>query len=528
VSDRHAAHAIGPVFQAPGPAAYWLLAALALMALAAVVVGRAGHSRTRRDRAARFASRRDLRDLHVRAAQAGRVTLGVHAHRLVAAEPRASVLAVGPSQSGKTTGVVVPALLEWAGPALSTSVKSDVVHDTYAARAARGEVLVFDPTGCTGLPHTPWSPLAAAGDWEGARRMAARLLGVGEQNTARSADDAFWRPAGARFLAPLLLAANHGDLTMRDVLAWVATIAEAEPSELLEDCPDRGAQAALEALRSVWEADPRFRSSLLQTIATALDAWQEPAIAAATVADSRIAADWLLGGPNTLYLISPAEDQRRLRGLFTALVSDIAVGAFERSTATGKPIDPALLLAMDEAANIAPLPNLDEIASTGPGQGVQLLTVLQNLSQAEDRWGRERAQTILANHRARIFCSGIGDQATLDHLRNTLGDQEIQRISTNRQGALQPGSRTKSSDFRPLAPAHRVRQSPPEEALLVYGRLPPAWLGLRLWYRHRALRELAEARPATNPANKPRTSTKRWRGVRRAVFAAARRDPGPG
>ena len=97
--------------------------------------------------------------------------------------------------------------------------------------------------------------------------------------------------------------------------------------------------------------------------------------------------------------------------------ADIAAGAFERSAQTGRPIDPPLLLALDEAANIAPLPNLDEIASSGPGQGVQLLTILQNLSQATDRWGKDRAETIIANHRARLFCSGIGDRATLDYVQ---------------------------------------------------------------------------------------------------------------
>ena len=128
----------------------------------------------------------------------------------------------------------MPALLEWAGPALSTSIKSDVVHDTHAAREARGEVRVFDPTGSTQLPHTPWSPIAAARSWEGARRTAARLLGVGENGPARSADETFWRPAGARFLAPLLLAAAHGDLTMREVLSWIATVNEDEPAALLD------------------------------------------------------------------------------------------------------------------------------------------------------------------------------------------------------------------------------------------------------------------------------------------------------
>jgi len=471
-------------------------AILTLALLAAALIALAWLSRRGvHGRAARFAARGELAELRVRRPQPGRVTLGVHHRALIAAEPRASVLLVGPSQAGKTSGLVVPALLEWDGPLLSTSIKSDVIHDTHVARAARGEVRIFDPTGSCGLPSAPWSPIVASGSWEGARRTAARLLGVGERGLARSADEAFWRPAGSRFLAPLLLAAAHGQLTMREVLSWIATTNEAEPAELLESCPSPGAQPALEALRSVWDADARFRSSLLQTIATGLDPWQEPQIAAATIGDSQISARWLLDGPNTLYLIAPADDQRRLRGLFVALLADITAGAFADSARAGKPIDPALLLALDEVANIAPLPNLDEIASTGPGQGVQLLSVFQDISQAADRWGRERAETIFANHRARLFTSGIGDRATLEHLSHTLGEEEIARVATHRQSALTPGSRTLSSEFRALAAPNRVRQQDPDTALLIYGRLAPAWLRLRPWYQDATLSALAAGRP---------------------------------
>ncbi len=453
-------------------------------------------------RAAHFAARGELGELTVRRSQPGRVTLGVHHRKLIAAEERASILLVGPSQAGKTRGLVVPALLEWAGPLLSTSIKSDVVHSTHAARSKRGEVRIFDPTGSSGLPCAPWSPIVASQSWEGARRTAARLLGVGEHGMARSADETFWRPAGARYLAPLLLAAAHGDLTMREVLSWIATTNEQEPAEILKSCQSPGAQPALEALRSVWEADPRFRSSLLQTVATGLDPWQEPQIAAATIGENQISARWLLDGPNTLYLIAPAEDQRRLRGLFVALLADITAGAFADSARTGKPIDPALLLALDEVANIAPLPNLDEIASAGPGQGVQLLSVFQDISQAADRWGRERAETLLANHRARLFCSGIGDRATLEYLRNTLGEEEISRVATHRQSALTRGSRTFSSDFRALAAPNLVRQQSVDTALLIYGRLAPAWLRLRPWYLDATLSALAAAKP--NPPRAPR------------------------
>jgi type IV secretion system protein VirD4 len=154
---------------------------------------------------------------------------------------------------------------------------------------------------------------------------------------------------------------------------------------------------------------------------------------------------------------------------------------------------------------------------------VQLLTILQNISQASDRWGKDRAETIIANHRARVFCSGIGDRATLDYVRQTLGDEEIDRISTHRQSPLATGSRTYSSEFRAIAAPHRVRQADTNTALLIYGRLQPAWVNLRPWYANRELRQLvsgdephADGRPAASAA----------RRVILAVTRAARRRPG--
>jgi type IV secretion system protein VirD4 len=455
-----------------------------LMTVAAVTVAGWFAVRRLRDaspakRAARWATRSDLAELRVGRPQRGRITLGHHRRALIAAEERASVMVVGPTQSGKTTGLVVPALSEWDGPVLSTSVKSDVLVQTLATRSQLGEARVFDPTQVTSLGHAVWSPLSASTSWTAARRTAAALLGVGEHRSGHSADDAFWRPAGARYLAALLFAATRGrDLTMADILHWIASSDFDEPTKLLEDTRPSGGAAAIDSIQSIKGADHRFVSSLLQTIATALDAWQEPQVAGATMGESRISADWLLSGPNTLYIVAPTNDQRRLSGLFAALVSHIVAGAYERSARTGRPIDPALLLALDEVCNIAPLPNLDEIASTGPGQGVHLLCVLQNISQGYDRWGRDRAETIIANHRARLFCSGIGDRATLDYLRGTLGDEEIARISTQQRGIV-PGAKTRSTEHRPLAAPHRVRQAERSTSLLVYGRLAPAWITLR-------------------------------------------------
>ena len=81
-------------------------------------------------------------------------------------------MVVGPTQSGKTTGLAIPAILEWSGPLLATSVKADMLHETIAWRRSLGEVQYYDPTGAVspidgGSFASGWSPLARAVTWPG-------------------------------------------------------------------------------------------------------------------------------------------------------------------------------------------------------------------------------------------------------------------------------------------------------------------------------------------------------------------------
>src|SRR6202012_3401427 len=102
-------------------------------------------------------------------------TLGYRGLRLLAVEAGQSLLVVGPTQSGKTTGLAIPAILEWDGPVLATSVKTDLLRDTFAARQESGSVALFDPAECTGYACDSWTPLAACASWAAARRIASWL-----------------------------------------------------------------------------------------------------------------------------------------------------------------------------------------------------------------------------------------------------------------------------------------------------------------------------------------------------------------
>ena len=175
-------------------------------------------------RGARWGRRRDLRSLLVgaRTPPVGRLLLGVLPGLTrsvgVAVEPAQSLVVVGPTQSGKTTSLAVPAILGWRGPVVAASVKSDLLRDTAAACQRRGQVWCIDPTGCTGAPASSWSPLPGCTDWRHACRVAADLCETAKVD-GTTADGEFWYATAAKLLAPLLLAAA------RATGAWLTSFA---------------------------------------------------------------------------------------------------------------------------------------------------------------------------------------------------------------------------------------------------------------------------------------------------------------
>jgi type IV secretion system protein VirD4 len=438
---------------------------------------------------ARWAGKRDLRLLRVDEPVPGRLTLGHVDGHLVAAESRQSVIVVGPVQTGKTSGFAVPAILEWQGPVVATSVKTDLLRDTLAARSAisGAGLWVYDPTGGTGIPSASWTPLACCHTWQGAQRTASWLVNAARRGTAGMENAQFWYAAAEKLLAPLLFAAAHSEQTMADVVRWIDTQEEEQVAWGLELAGDPAAMAAFSAstLR-----DERTRSSIYTTAETLLTAFADPGVLASAL-NAEIQADHLLdGGSHTLYLCAPAHEQRRLQPLFATLIQEIVARAYERSTEIGGPIDPPLLLVLDECANIAPLRELATLASTGAGQGIQLVSVFQDMAQINAVYGRDRAPTIVSNHRAKVILSGIADAQTIDYVARLLGEQEVAQVSST-SGAEGRRSKTESVGYRSLAPANVLREMRPGSGLLVYGHVAPARIALRPWFKDRRLRRLA-------------------------------------
>jgi type IV secretory pathway TraG/TraD family ATPase VirD4 len=108
------------------------------------------------------------------------------------------------------------------------------------------------------------------------------------------------------------------------------------------------------------------------------------------------------------------------------------------------------------------------------------VTVWHDKSQLEARYG-PKAATILNNHRAKLFLSGLADLSALELGARLIGDrQTLERARS--MGSDGRHSVNESVGYRPLLPIEDLRRLRPGEGVLVYGHLRPVPIRLRPYY----------------------------------------------
>lgn len=308
--------------------------------------------------------------------------------------PRSSLLIVGPTQVGKTSSLVIPSLLRWKGALVVTSVKRDVIAATLEWRASLGDVQVLEPGLDDGLT---WNPLEGVSTFRHALRVA-RDLTIGPSERA---DTEFWNSLATKLVAALLILAKARSGDVFDVAALVE-------SRDLARWTTAGPSDALAVITSFVDYDAKTLDGVLTTAETMLLPWRfrQPLASVRRV----------VAGANTLYLCSPRAEQRHYEPLFRGALRMVLE---EQQRLVESDRQRRLLIVLDEAATVASLDELDQLAATVSGLDVTLVTVLQDFAQLVARWG-PRAATIVNNHTTRLVMGGLADPTAGTYLPELL------------------------------------------------------------------------------------------------------------
>jgi type IV secretion system protein VirD4 len=418
--------------------------------------------------------------LHQMGVHGNRIYLGAGARGWALAARGSGVLVLGPPRSGKTTAIVVPAILAANGAVVSTSTKLDVLRTTAPARRRLGRCWIFDPSGQLevppGLAPLHWSPVEGSRRWDGALVMARGMLGA-TRPAEGIADASHWAERAETLLALLLHAAALGGQGMEFVFRAVhrADLDEAKKILVAND-----AEIALDVLETIATTEVRERSSIRSTAAGALAAYRLPA-ALAQASSPNFDPVLFPSSGDTIYVCAPARQQELVAPIVVGLIEEIRSATYARDTQ-----DPPVLLALDEVANVAPLPGLAAIVSEGASQGLLTLACLQDLSQARVRWGHA-ADGFMSLFGTKVILAGIGDLRTLELVSALAGEADVAVRSVSkspwRPRAGSPRSSVTTSTRRQRRlPVDAVAQGRTGHALLIDGSRAPGWMRLTPWY----------------------------------------------
>lgn len=141
---------------------------------------------------------------------------------------------------------------------------------------------------------------------------------------------------------------------------------------------------------------------------------------------------------------------------------------------------------LDEFGHLT-IPDFPSIITTTRARRISLSIVLQSLSQLEERYGRQGANTILAGGVAsRIFFSGM-DITTAEMLSRTLGETHRERLDalgtvrTEREALMTPAA---------------LRSMPDNQVLYLFANKRPALVEVTPYYESRAMKRRTSQAPA--------------------------------
>ncbi|MDA8197720.1 MAG: type IV secretory system conjugative DNA transfer family protein [Actinomycetota bacterium] len=386
------------------------------------------------------------------------------------------LLIVGPPRCGKTRSIVIPNLKMLDVATVVTSTKEDIIGDTIASRSKKGRVFIFDPMESVrdlkGASRLYFSPLSAIETFDDAMMMAHAMFGAALTGS-RGGNVSFWEERAEALISSVLLAAKVAPEPF-DMGFVMETIEGRDFDGALSLLKASGESEAFRTLSSVSLAAPKEQSGIASSASSILSAYRSPSVLRQERQANFDPKDFVRSN-DTIYIIAPAAQQQVVAPLVLGLLHAVKGASYslarDRAVAERSFIPkPNVALLLDEMANIAPIRDLSSILSEGASQGVLVMGVLQDLSQARHRWGSESDGFMTLFGNVAIF-PGIADSHTLRDL-SLLGGEELVtlRSRSSRRSLLAPPSYTVTEHFHPRITPSDIFSTPRGEVLLFSGR----------------------------------------------------------
>lgn len=411
---------------------------------------------------------------------------------------------IAPPQSGKTA-LMTHHVIDHPGAVVSTSTKPEIYEMTAALRAAISgweHVALFNPDNLGVLGSTlRWCPVRGCADFRFATTRAGLLVGARERSN--DDDNGRWDEWATEVLAGLLMVADLDGRTMADIAGWVHNAMNTEHgaayalSLMREAYPNRIPQGVADSLGQLLGTEAKkTRDSVFFALRGAVGFMADPTVAALATPgrdEPVFDVETFLDHRGALYLLGSEEQNAGTAPLLAAFTGHVFATAKTIAARRGGRLDPPLLLSLDEAALITPVPLHKWVADAG-GRAIHIIWSVQTPSQLRDTWTDEGADTILNATNALLVYGGLKHGKDLEEASTWCGYRHELVDDPDGDG---PGHA--KFERVPVCPPDRVRLLPQWHALLIYRQTPATVI--RIWpaWQRRDVRRAGRARGAPLP-----------------------------
>src|SRR5699024_6893421 len=180
-----------------------------------------------------------------------------------------------------------------------------------------------------------------------------------------------------------------------------------------------------------------------------------------------------------LYVIIPVMDTS-WEGLTNIFFSQLFDQLYELASSHHSKLPVSVNFILDEFVNLGKFNNYEEFLATCRGYGIGVATILQSLTQLQDKYNREKAESILGNCSVQI-CMNASNNTTAKHFSDLLGKTTVKVETSNKSSSKQTskeGGSTSHSDnesysARDLMTPDEVKNLPDDTQIIVFANKPP-------------------------------------------------------
>ena len=384
-------------------------------------------------------------------------------------------IVVAGSRGGKTTGCIIPAVMDWNGPLFVIDVKREIFPQTAPYRQHIGKkVAILDPFGeeikdC-------WNPLEEIREdyvTEDSRVLAEALI---EEEYSAHKHFSDWARMVLATAIEVHLTEKILPKTLKSVMDELLGKSFEETLKSWEHSSVISARQHARTLGKVFASKSGEGASFLTTLERGLSWLSLPRMERLTQ-KSTFSLKQMLQGKLDVFLAIPTGQVMQTRG-FIRLMTNQVIRTISNASGVEN-VRENVLVVLDEAPVLGRLESMKEAFTLGAGWGMSALLVTQNISQLARIW-KEDLGTFFENAASiRAFNLGLGERhkGSAEFIGSLLPEiREVKRTSTNKtSGRILgiPDSETVSADMKPaLKGEELIRLNRDQMLVLLRGERP--------------------------------------------------------